>query len=160
MKHVVNQNTNYIYTQSCPIPSQHSPVQPQPASDLIPRQRLHSRSAPMQPLAPSPSRSPHSLCTSPRGHPVSDQNIAIATHLRSPVAALRTRGSFTHAPVADRTTQKRTVHAHIHRQPTRLDPWFMRVHAPEPNTHARATCCSAPYSLYRILYVIRPVHCT
>ena len=79
----------------------------------------------MQPLAPSPSRSPHSLCTSPRDQQISIQNIAIATHLRSPVAALRTHGSFTQSPTADRMTQKRTVHAYTHSQPTR--PGFTTV---------------------------------
>ena len=121
-------------------------MQPQPASDLDPRQRPHSRSAPMQPLAPSPSRSPHSLRTPPRDQPVSIQIIAIATHLRSPDAALRTLGSFTHAPTADRMTQKRTVYARAHSQPARLDSWSMRVHVPEPSTHAWASCCSALYT--------------
>ena len=130
------------------------PVQPpQPASELDPRQRPHSRSAPMQPLAPSPSRSPHSLRTSPRDQPVSIQIIAIATHLRSPVAVLQTRGSFTHAPTADRMTQKRTVHARAHSQPARLDSWFMRMHVPEPSTRAWASCCSALYTT--VPYTVR-----
>ena len=137
-------------------------MQPQPASDLDPRQRPHSRSAPMQPLAPIPSRSPHSLCTSPRDQLISIQNIAIATHLRSPVAVLRARGSFTHAPTADRMTQKRTVHAHIHSQPTRLDPWFMRMHAPEPSTHARASLrkSAANLSAASTQHGGEDIHCT
>ena len=137
------------------VPSPHNihPCSPSQRPISTPRQRPHSRSAPMQPLAPSPSRSPHSLRTSPRDQPVSIQIIAIATHLRSPDAVLRTLRSFTHAPTADRMTQKRTVHARTHSQPARLDSWFMRMHVPEPSTRAWASCYSAPYST--VPYTVR-----
>ena len=138
------------------VPSHHTThprAAPSQRLALDPRQRPHSRSAPMQPLAPSPSRSPHSLRTSPRDQPVSIQIIAIATHLRSLVTVLRTRGPFIHAPTADRMTQKRTVHARAHSQPARLDSWFMRMHVPEPSTRAWASCRSAPYST--VPYTVR-----
>ena len=114
----------------------------QPASALGPRHRSHSRITPMQPLAPSSSRSPASLCTSPRRSPVSIQTIAIATHLRSPDETFRPKILHSYRPSDVETHRTRARLQSFYT----LEPRIMPVHVPVLRTRAWAACHSIRYS--------------